>query len=562
MKSLKQKIEYLYPEKADETYEELNELIKNYKNKHVEKSKNNDPIFNEKDVMLICYADHVQKNGAKPLQTMRLFLRRYAKGIINRIHFLPFYDHSEFDDGFSVKNYNEVHRDYGDWNDIKKIAKDFTFMFDLVLNHASIQGDIATKQLAGDKNYKDFFLILDKKIDTAKIFRPRTHPLFTPVDTSSGEKYAWTTFSEDQIDWNFKNPKVLLEMIKTLLLYFENGAQAIRLDAVAYIWKKLGTACFDLEECHIVVQIFRDVFRECEPRAWAIAETVLPHEKNIEYLGNGQNESHFVYNFALETLLLHTFLEADTSVANEFFDRITNDFGDETSILNLSVSHDGVHVIPAKGVLDNKQMMAIAKDCEKKGAKVLYRTVEGGEGKTEPYELNISYPSAIEGIKKYLASQAIQLALKGVPLIYLNNLIGAENWSEGVKKLGFSRAINRQKFNYKTLAKILGDKNTRQSKIYSGYVKLLKARIREPLFSPLANQNILKIDKRVLAIHRSSRNKNLIALTNVSDNIIELSSIKIKSILNKNEALNIINNSKINIKNKIHLHPYEVMWLK
>ncbi|MCK5211812.1 sugar phosphorylase [Candidatus Parcubacteria bacterium] len=562
MKNLKEKLKILYGSKADEAHQELTKIISQYKKKNAKKSTNSDPIFSEKDVMLICYADHVQESGVKTLQTMRLFLRKYAKGIINRVHFLPFFDHSEFDIGFSVKNYNKVHEDYGDWEDIKKIGEDFSFMFDLVLNHASIQGDIANKQLAGDKNYKDFFLILDEKIDTAKVFRPRTHPLFTEVSTKDGKKYAWTTFSEDQVDWNFKNPKVLIEMIKTLLLYFENGAQAIRLDAVAYIWKKLGTACFDLEECHIVVQIFRDVFRECEPRAWAIAETVLPHEKNIEYLGNGQNESHFVYNFALETLLLHTFLEADTSVANEFFDRISNDFSEETSILNLSVSHDGLHVIPAKGVLNNKQMMAVAKDCEKKGAKVLYRTLEGGKGKTEPYELNISYPSAIEGVEKYLASQAIQLALKGVPLIYLNNLIGAENWSEGVKKLGYSRAINRQKFDYKTLVKTLRSKNSRQAKIYTGYKKLLKIRTSEPLFSPSANQNILEIDKRVLAIHRSSRSKNLIALTNVSDNMIELSSVKIKNILDKEKAINIIDNSKINIKDKIRLHPYSIMWLK
>lgn len=512
--------------------------------------------------MLICYADHVQEKNAKPLQTMRLFLNRYAKGIINRIHFLPFYDHSEFDDGFSIKNYNKVHKDHGSWEDIKKINKNFTFMFDLVLNHASIQGDIATAQLAGDKKYKDYFLILDKKIDTAKVFRPRTHPLFTEVGTKNGKKYAWTTFSKDQIDWNFKNPKVLIEMIKTLLLYFENGAKAIRLDAVAYVWKKPGTACFDLEECHIIVQIFRDIFRECEPRAWAIAETVLPHERNIKYLGNGQNESHFVYNFALETLLLHTFLAADTSVANKFLDRITNDFGNETSILNLSVSHDGIHVIPAKGVLNNKQMMAIAKDCKKKGAKVLYRTVEGGKGKTEPYELNISYPSAIDGVGKYLASQAIQLALKGVPLIYLNNLIGAKNWSAGIKKLGYSRAINRQKFDYKTLAKTLENKNTYQSKIYTGYKKLLKVRTKEPLFSPLANQNILEIDKHVLAIHRWQNNKNLIAITNVSNQKITINSIKIKNALNNLKCTDIITNKKINLSKSINLKPCQILWLK
>ncbi|RLC39240.1 alpha-amylase [Candidatus Falkowbacteria bacterium] len=559
MKNLKNKLKKLYPKDFEKTYGELVKIINDFKKKNPVLVKKQGPIFTQKDVVLICYADHVQEKGVKNLQTMQKFLHKYAKGFINKIHFLPFYDCSDIDDGFSVKDYYKIKTSYGDWSNMKKINKDFSFMFDLVCNHASIQGKIARKQLAGAKKYQDYFLIFDKKINTSNVFRPRTHPLLTPVKTSDGAKFAWTTFSHDQIDWNFNNPAVLLEMVKILLFYFSRGAKAIRLDAVAYCWKKSGTACFDLPECHILVQIFREVFRKVAPQAWAIAETVLPHERNIKYLGDGHNESHFVYNFALETLLLHTFLQEDATVATNWLNSISNNFGNETNILNLSVSHDGVHVIPAKGILSNAELMAVAKDSKRKGGKVLYRSVPGGK---EPYELNITYPSAIWGIRKYLASQAIQMALKGVPLIYFNNLIGAENWSEGVKKLRLSRAINRQKFNYDELITTLENPNSRQHKIYYGYTKLLKARINEPLFSPLTNQKLLNYSKHILTIHRYNKNKHLIALTNVSGKTIKLNLGNLKTVFNKKELKNIINGNKYKLDSNILIKPYEVLWLK
>ncbi len=562
MKQTKERLKKLYPDKYEETYEKLVKMLDDFR-KNNPSQESDGPIFSEKDVMLICYADHVQEKGVKTFKTMKKFLDKYAKGIVNRIHFLPFYDCSDWDDGFSIKNYYMVHKPYGDWRDLEAMKEDFSFMFDLVLNHASIQGDVAERQLKGDESVKDFFHFLDEEIDTSKVFRPRTHPLFTEVKDSKGDKkYAWTTFSEDQIDWNYSNPEVLLEMINTLLFYFGTGAQAIRLDAVAYIWKKINSTCFDLPECHTVVQIFRDVFREAAPHNWAIAETVLPHEKNIEYFGDGHNESHFVYNFVLETLLMHTFLEGSSELFTKQLRKMENDFNEETSMLNLSVSHDGVHVIPAKGVLSNEQMMAVAKDSEAKGGKVLYRTLEGGEGKTEPYELNITYPSAIGGVEKYLASQAIQMSLKGVPLIYLNNLIGAENWSEGVEKLKYSRAINREKFDFEKLSGKLDDKSSKQHKIYEGYKKMLEVRTSEPLFSPLADQKMQDLDESVVAILREKDGEKLLALINVSEEEIELDNEKIKSILGRDSVKDILNDVEFDLDKKVKLDSYQVVWMK
>ncbi len=581
MPTLSQNLAQLYPGQENEIEKRIKKITDDFKarikeknleriNDSLEKRKSGHPLFDEKDVMLICYADHVQEKNIKTFQTMNKFLSERVKGVINKIHFLPFYPYSS-DDGFSVVDYYEVKKEYGNWSDVGKIDQDFGFMFDLVLNHASVQGECFQKFLAGDKKYKDFFIAFDEEIDTSQVFRPRSHPLLTPFETNEGKKFVWTTFSDDQADLNYANPEVLLEMIKILLFYIENGAEAIRLDAVAYCWKdkNFETSCFNIPEDHTLMQIFNQVFRKAAPHAWIISETVLPHKKNIEFFGDGKNEAHLVYNFVLETLLLHTFLEKDSSLATEYLGKIDyNSFSKENSFLNLSVSHDGIHVIPGKEALDEDQMMAVAKDLEKKNGQVLYRTVEGGEEKVEPYEFNVTYPSALNdseefGVKKFIASQSIQLALKGVPLIYFNNLIGAPNWNEGVEKFGYGRAINREKFDYSELNERLDDPNHDQHKIFEGFMKLIKTRIAEPLFSPLVDQKIVDLGNGVVAILRyNEKGEKLLAITNVTDKKIGVDDKKIKKILEKDSIKDLISGKELDLKNKLEMKAYDILWLK
>ncbi len=559
------KLKKLYPEQANEVYEKLQNIIEDFKKRNPSKARDSQPLFSEKDVIFICYADHIQEKGVKTFKTMRKFLRKYANGIINKVHFLPFYPWSS-DDGFSVKDYYKVSKPYGNWKDLRPIAKDFGLMFDCVANHMSVQSECFKKFLAGDKKYKNYFIDFSKKEyqknkeNFAKVFRPRKQPLLTLFKTAEGEKYVWTTFSEDQADLNFSNPEVFLEMVKILLFYVENGATAIRLDAIAYAWKAMGTACFDLPEAHALVQVMRAVFDQAAPHVWVITETVLPHKENISYFGNGRNEAHLVYHFQLETLLLHTMLSGNSSIASNWLKKIKY-ISEKVNYLNLSVSHDGIHTIPARGILNKNQMRAIALDCEKRGGKVLERDI--GNNKTEIYEMNVTYPSAMGEIDKYLASQSIQLALRGVPLIYFNNLIGADNWNKGVEKFGYGRAINREKFDYKKLTKELDSANSRKHKIFNGYKKMLEARTKEPLFSPLAEQKILDLGHEAMAILRFNENSdNLLAITNVTSRELKIDAGKIRREMQKERVKDILTREKLKLEKYLILKPYEIKWLK
>lgn len=558
MTNIQKKIKLLYPREADRVYRDLRRLLDGFKKESPIEDRAKTPLFTEKDTMLICYADHVQEERVKTLKTMGKFLKKYAEGYVNKIHFLPFYPYSS-DDGFSVMDYEKVNPPFGAWGDIRKIGRNFEFMFDFVVNHASVKGKWFRKFLQGDKKYSDFFIAFDEEVDVSKVFRPRTSPLLTPFKTKKGLKYVWTTFSEDQADLNFKNPEVFLAMVRILLLYIKNGARAIRLDAVAYVWKELGTSCFDLPQAHTLVQLIHDIFEDAAPDVWLVTETVLPHKENTSYFGSGRNEAHLVYNFVLETLLLAAWLKQDTTTLSNWVNKWRLPSA-KTAFLNLSVSHDGIHTIPAKGIVGGKDLELIAAHCHKKGGRVLYRTVPGRE--PQPYEFNITYPSALGQADAFLATQAIQLALKGVPLIYLNNFIGAENWTEGVEKLGYGRAINRQKFNYDDLTAELENPDSMKGRIYRGYTQLLKTRASEPLFSPLAGQKALKLNPRVMAVLRFDKKNSLLALTNVSAKKAALKTTAVKRALKRGSCRDLLSRNGIALEGELVLAPYQTMWLK
>ncbi len=228
------------------------------------------------------------------------------KGLVSGIHILPFFPSSS-DDGFSVMDYRAVDPALGSWQDIEHIGRSFRLMGDLVINHASAQGDWFRAFLMDEPPYRDFFMSVEGDPDLSRVVRPRAHPLLTDFNTTSGLRRVWTTFSADQVDLNFHNPDVLLEMIDILLTYTKHGAQFIRLDAIAYLWKEWGTTSINLPQTHAVVQLLRSVLDQVAPHVRLVTETNVPQEENLSYFGDGTNEAQLVYNFALPPLVLHTF---------------------------------------------------------------------------------------------------------------------------------------------------------------------------------------------------------------------------------------------------------------
>jgi len=561
------KLGFLYgKDKAQNIFKKINELINRYQNNSTSKITKVD-FLNEKDVVLITYGDNIQTTNKNPLQSLLKFADEYLDQAINVIHILPFYPYSS-DDGFSVIDYKKVNPALGDWKNIEDIGQKFNLMFDLVANHISSKSIWFKEYLKGNPEYDNYFISVDKDTDISSVTRARAHPLLTKFKRKNKEIYLWTTFSPDQIDLNYSNEKVLMEIINVILFYADKTARVIRLDAIGHIWKKLGTSCINLKEAHYVIQLIRTILNEIYPDVLLVTETNVPHKENISYFGNGFNEAQLIYQFALPLLVLHTFYTGNALRLLEWTSKI-KDISDKTTFFNVLATHDGLGVVPVTNILTDKEIIDIANDVKEKGGYVSYKIVKDGTEK--PYEMNTTYYSAVTdsknseelNIKKFIASQAIILSLLGIPGIYIHSLFGTENYLEGVAKTGQKRTINRKKFQYDKLKKNLENSDSREHKIFTEFIKLIHKRKSEKAFHPNGKQEVLFLKKGIFSLLRTSPNGKgkIIALHNVTNNIQKYYFTKNQYGLNKKEYFDIISEKSINVE-KISLTPYKIMWLK
>ncbi|HJR79681.1 MAG TPA: sugar phosphorylase [Anaerolineales bacterium] len=480
----------------------------------------------ERDSILITYGDQVQLPGEKPLQTLGAFCDRTLNGVVSGIHILPFYPWTS-DDGFSVKDYRQVDPALGDWDDISAMQPHFRLMFDGVINHISSQSAWFQAFLKDDPRYSDYFIVVEGTPDLSKVVRPRALPLLTTFPkTPSGEKRVWTTFSDDQIDLNYQNPEVLLEILDILLMYVERGATLLRLDAIAYLWKEIGTSCIHLPQTHHVIQFLRAVLDEVAPYVHLITETNVPHEENISYFGDGTNEAQLVYNFALPPLILHTFQTGNAGALSHWAQGLSLP-SDRVTFFNFLASHDGIGLNPARGILSTNEIDALVEKTLEHSGLVSYK--HNADGSESPYEMNINYFDALSNPQsgeplslqtdRFIAAQAIMLSIIGVPGIYFHSLYGSRGWREGVNLTGRNRSINRQKFDLRVLESALNDGTSLRNQVFHKYARLLRARSASPAFDPYSGQQVIECGEALFGLLRISKDENqhVLCLHNISD---------------------------------------------
>lgn len=525
------------------------------------------------DSLLITYGDAIQSGDMSPLRTLHRFMATKVGSAISTLHLLPFFPYSS-DDGFSVIDYTRVDPALGGWEDIAALREDYDLVFDAVINHISVKSAWFQGFLKGDRPFSNYFITVDPEVDLKDVFRPRALPLLTQFDTRSGPAYVWTTFSKDQVDLNYHNPEVLLEIVRILLMFVARGARFIRLDAIAYIWKEIGTSCIHLEKTHRIIQLFRAIFDAVAPYVQIITETNVPHAENISYFGDGTNEAQMVYNFSLPPLLLHAFHHQSAARLSQWAKTLKLP-SSQTHFFNFTASHDGIGVTPAQGLIPDAEIQAMCEQVEALGGYVSYKA--NPDGSRSPYELNINYLDALGDpafpaepdaliADRFLASQAIMLALKGVPGIYYHSLLGSRSWREGVQQTGRKRTINREKLDYQTLVNEIGRGTTLRAMVFRGYLALLEARGAgaPEAFDPAADQRILDGDDRLFGLVREARGggQQVLCLTNVSREKVALDGVG--DIAGGPWELLLARGAEFSITKRglrAELAPYGVLWL-
>ncbi len=537
------------------------------------------PPLTHQDAILITYADQVRQPGILPLQSLDSFARAYLAGLVSCIHLLPFFPASS-DDGFSVIDYRQVDPAFGSWKDVARLGENFRLMFDAVINHVSAQSAWFRSFLAGEAKYQAYFMTIHGDPDLSMVVRPRALPLLTEFETKNGRRKVWTTFSADQIDLNYHNPEVLLEVLDLLLYYVRRGAQLIRLDAIAYLWKEIGTPCIHLPQTHAVVQLFRAVLDRAAPGVMLVTETNVPHEENIAYFGDGYNEAHMVYNFALPPLVLHTFYHGDCSQLTEWAKGLQLP-SRQTTFFNFLASHDGIGLNPARGILSESVIDALAQGALARGGLVSYKSMPNGS--QLPYELNINYfdalcdPQGNEPLelqaKRFLCAQAIMMAMIGVPGIYFHSLFGSRGWPEGVRLTGHNRTINRQKLERDDLEKQLAQPGSLRRLVFEGYRSLFVARKAAPAFDPFGDQRVLEFGTSVFGVLRrqphSTSEEQVICLHNVTHQTQIVSWESLQTALGgfeidaSRQFKDLISDQEfsVGLDRPLELEPFQVVWL-
>ena len=518
--------------------------------------------WDQKDVVLITYGDALQAPGEKPLAVLKQFVDQNLKDAFSTIHLLPFFPYSS-DDGFSIIHFRHVNPDWGDWPAVQAIHEHFRLMVDLVLNHVSRQCGWFQDYQAGVAPGRRYFIEADPHADLSSVVRPRTSPLLSRAMTPSGPHHVWTTFSDDQIDLNFANPDVLFEMLDILMLYISMGARVIRLDAIAYLWKRIGTPCIHLPETHEIVKLFRDFLEVVAPDVLLLTETNVPQSENYSYFGNG-DEANLVYQFALPPLLLHA-LQFGTAKYLSAWASSLPVLPPRCAVLNFTASHDGIGVRPLQGLLPEKEIRALFEKARGLGAAI--STKNDANGKESPYELNITYFDAMRGgqgpdpfhIPRFMCSQTIPMVLKGIPAVYFQSLTATPNDVDGVARTGQARSINRRKWALAELNRELQDGNSNTGRVFGEYKRLLQLRTEHTAFHPDGNQRILDLGDSVFAVERISPDGKelVIAISNCTAQSVHVTlderDCQRRDILRNQEPER--------VGNQVRLEPYQSVWL-
>lgn len=497
-------VELYGPDVADRLAVDVERLLK----RHHARSRR-PQRWNERDAWLIAYPDQFRRPGEAPLATLRTVVEDVFDPWFNGLHVTPFFP-STSDEGFAVTDYLAVDERYGTWEDVAALARGRRLALDVVLNHLSASSDWFRRFLASDPRYRGFFRTADPNADLSAVVRPRTQPLLTRFPSANGPVWAWTTFSADQVDLDYRTPEVLVRVLQVLLAYVERGASVLRLDAVAFLWKQEGTPCIHLPQTHAIVRLLRSCIESVDPSVLVLTETNVRHEENVSYFGSpGADEAHLVYQFPLPPLTLHALLTEDASRLRSWAATLEPP-RTGTAFVNFLASHDGVGIRPAEGLLDAGDVARLAEVAVRAGGDITRRTVANGG--TAVYELNSTWYALMAaerskqvGLRRHLAAHAIMLSLRGIPATYVQSAVASENDRPRFERTGEPRALNRRRFDdVPGFQRAVRDPRTRAGAAWRGLRRMLIARAATPAFHPDSPQTVLQAPPQVFAVERTA----------------------------------------------------------
>ena len=496
--------------------------------------------WSERDALLICYPDQLTEDGSSPLSTLKSALGEIDDGF-SIVHVLPFFPSSS-DGGFAIIDHLEVAENLGNWSQISSISSNMRVMADLVLNHVS-WSHRWVKQFVDDvEPGRSCIRTILPDEDLSNVARPRTSELSVPCETAGGSQELWCTFGHDQVDVDWRTPEVLYETLRVIDRLIAEGIRWIRLDAVAYVYKKSGTSCVHLEETHELVKLLRDFLSLRCPQAVLITETNVPHSENLSYLRDHE-QAHVAYNFSLAPLLAFAFLFGSSTKLVTWLKEAEQP-PPGTTLLNFLASHDGIGLRPVEGLLTDADLSKFIEQVETAGGTWSGRSV--GEI-TKPYEINVALPSLL-GQERLLTAHTLLASIRGLPAFYFPAIEGEPNDLKSMAILGENRGINRPK---KTVLNRQAALSQESRSNRDELVRRLNVRRQLPAFHPEAQQFMIDLDSPLIGFTRGTGSNAITVIANLGFDEVSYEVSK--------QSFDVLSGQTLG--GQIYVRPAEILWL-
>jgi len=522
----------------------------------IERESDHNWFLDQKWVAMALYAD----GFAKDLNGVRNNCGYFSELGINMLHIMPMMKcpHGASDGGYAISDFRDIDERYGTLDDLEELSinlrkRDILLTLDVVVNHTSDQHDWAQRAKKGEKKYQDYFYCFPDR-DIPDMFEETLPEVFP--DTSPGnfvwneeaQRWFMSVFNSYQWDLNYSNPSVFIEMIDIILFWANRGADIIRLDAVAFLWKKIGTISQNEREAHLILQLMKDCCQVTAPGVVFIAEAIVTPTEIIKYFGEDAviaKECEIAYNATFMALLWDSVATKNTKLLTQGIKSLPTKLNRATWLNyirchdDIGLGFDDMDIIAAgyqpqvhrkflfdyfTGEFDNSiaQGVPFARnlktgDARISGSLASLIGLEAALQSNDPKMIN-------DAVKMILLLHSMILSFGGIPLLYYGDEIGTLNddsYLQDENKANDTRWIHRPCIDWER-ADLRHQHGTVVNRIFYGLQKLIAARKTIPAFADFNNRELIEVNNEHLFAfirnHPERRREEVFVIANFDAN--------------------------------------------
>lgn len=572
------------------------------KTKDIEREKDHNWFLSQKWVGMALYTDGFAEN----LKGLNKKLSYFQELGVNLIHIMPILQcpDGKSDGGYAVSDFRKVDSRIGSNEDLHQLSeslqkRDILLTLDVVVNHTSNEHEWAKRARKGEKKYQDYFYLFDTREvpDMFEESMPEIFPETSPGNFTWDEemqKWAMTVFNDFQWDLNYSNPSVFIEMLDIILFWSNQGADIIRLDAVAFLWKKIGSACQNEREAHLILQLMKDCCQVTAPGVLFIAEAIVAPVEIIKYFGEdaiNAKECEIAYNATLMALLWDAVATKNSRLLYQGL-RSLPDKLERATWLNYIRCHDDIGLgfddadIKAVGYQPSEHRKFLIdyytgkfSDSDARGFPFGQNQKTGDARISGSLASLVGLETALESgdpqridnaVQHIILLHSIILSFGGIPLLYYGDELGQLNdcsFLDDENKAHDTRWTHRPNFDWNK-AELRHQPGTIEQKLFNASKQMIAVRKEIPAFADFNNRELIHVDNPHLFVFsrfnllRTTGGVLVVVNFDARPQHLDLTNPYIKSVLSYGHITDLVSGDTPSMfKDQLVIPPYHFYWL-